>query len=160
MSREHRARMSSLIEMDHDDNKGDSAGFRGHGNQRPGRERLLHRGDHWPPIPGPCRPSNGAVVVVGDVRCGAQDRSGFISNFGGLQAGSAGVAAPWARSPAPCNCWMPESGCMSTILGNALGRSSSLSSNSSRCIWFTNPCVSRRKASTNSKLSSLILCMS
>jgi len=29
----------------------------------------------------------------------------------------------WVRSPGPCNCWMPESGCMITILGNALGRS-------------------------------------
>ena len=29
----------------------------------------------------------------------------------------------WVHSPAPCNCWMPESVCLSTILGNALGRS-------------------------------------
>src|SRR5260370_30431179 len=40
---------------------------------------------------------------------------------------------------------MPESVCLSMILGNALGRSLSPSSNSSWCICFTDPCGSRRK---------------
>src|SRR5713226_9726512 len=39
---------------------------------------------------------------------------------------------------------MPESVCLSMILGNALGRSLSLSSNSSWCICFTDPCGSRK----------------
>src|SRR5271154_591743 len=57
----------------------------------------------------------------------------------------------WVRSPAPCNCWMPESGCLSMILGNALGRSLSLSSNFSWCICFTDPCGSRRKPSADKR---------
>src|ERR1700731_815805 len=40
---------------------------------------------------------------------------------------------------------MPESVCLSTILGNALGRSFSPSSNSPWCICFTDPLGSRRK---------------
>src|SRR4029077_790996 len=52
-----------------DNNKGDSAGFAGHGNQCIGRERLFHRGDHSSAIPRPCRiRSNGGVVAIGDVR--------------------------------------------------------------------------------------------
>ena len=35
------------------------------------------------------------------------------------------------RSPAPCNCWMPASVCLSVIWGNAVGRSLSPSSSSS-----------------------------
>ena len=55
-----------------DNNKGDSAGFAGHGNQCPGRERLFHRGDHPSAIPGPCRiRSNAGVVAIGDVLGGA-----------------------------------------------------------------------------------------
>src|SRR5580698_6567272 len=42
---------------------------------------------------------------------------------------------------------MPGSVCLSMILGNALGRSLSPSSNSSWCICFTDPCGSRRKPS-------------
>jgi NADPH:quinone reductase-like Zn-dependent oxidoreductase len=41
-------------------------------------------------------------------------------------------------------------GLLSMILGNALGRSLSPSSNSSRCICFTDPCGSRRKPSADS----------
>ena len=41
---------------------------------------------------------------------------------------------------APCNCWMLESVCLSMILGNALDRSLSPSSNFSWCICFTDPC--------------------
>src|SRR6202043_2124463 len=44
---------------------------------------------------------------------------------------------------------MPESVCLSMILGNALGRSLSPSSNSSWCICFTDPCGSRRKPSAD-----------
>src|SRR5712671_4923807 len=40
---------------------------------------------------------------------------------------------------------MPESVCLSKILGNPLGRSLSPFSNSSWCICFTDPCGSRRK---------------
>src|ERR1700722_5971877 len=40
---------------------------------------------------------------------------------------------------------MPESVCLSMILGNALGRSLSPSSNFWWCICFTDPCGSRRK---------------
>src|ERR1700682_3380981 len=40
---------------------------------------------------------------------------------------------------------MPESVCLSMILGDALGRSFSPSSNSSWSICFTNPCGSRHK---------------
>jgi hypothetical protein len=57
----------------------------------------------------------------------------------------------WVRSPAPCNCWMPESVCLSMILGNALGRSLSPSSNSSWCICFADPCGSRRKSSADKR---------
>src|SRR6266404_9464306 len=46
---------------------------------------------------------------------------------------------------------MPGSVCLSMILGNALGRSLSPSSNSSRCICFTDPCGSRRKASADKR---------
>src|SRR5258708_8969632 len=46
---------------------------------------------------------------------------------------------------------MPESVCLSMILGNALGRSLSLSSNSSWCICFTDPCGSRRKPSADNR---------
>ena len=45
----------------------------------------------------------------------------------------------WVRSPAPCNCLMPESVSLSVILGNALDRFLSLSSNSSWCIYSTDP---------------------
>jgi len=55
------------------------------------------------------------------------------------------------RSPAPCNCWMPESVCFSMIFGNALGRSLSLFSNSSWCICFTYPSGSRRKPSADKR---------
>src|SRR4029077_19310046 len=55
----------------------------------------------------------------------------------------------WVRLPAPSNCWMPESVCLSVILGNALGRSLSLSSNSSWCMCFTDPCASGRKPSAD-----------
>ena len=48
----------------------------------------------------------------------------------------------WVRSPAPCNCLMPESVWLRMILENAMGHSLSLSSNSSWCICFTNPCGS------------------
>src|ERR1700730_11082195 len=51
----------------------------------------------------------------------------------------------------PCNCWMPESVCLSMILGNALGRSLSPSSNSSWCICFTDPRGSRRKPSADDR---------
>src|ERR1700733_11065561 len=44
---------------------------------------------------------------------------------------------------------MPESVCLSMILGNALGRSLSPSSNSSWCICFTDPCGSGRKPSAD-----------
>src|ERR1700693_6072464 len=55
-----------------DNDKGDAAGFGGHGYQCPGRERLFHRGDHPSAIPGPCRiRSNASVVDIGDVRGGA-----------------------------------------------------------------------------------------
>ena len=54
-------------------------------------------------------------------------------------------------APAPCNCWMPESVCLSMILGNALGRSLSPSSSSSWCICFTDPCGSRRKPSADKR---------
>src|SRR5271163_3432935 len=46
---------------------------------------------------------------------------------------------------------MPESACLSMILGNALGRSLSPSSNSSWCICFTDPCGSRRKPSAGKR---------
>jgi hypothetical protein len=49
-----------------------------------------------------------------------------------------------------------ESVCLSMILGNALGRSLSPSSNSSWFICFTDPCGSRRKPSAdNGKRSSI-----
>jgi hypothetical protein len=54
-------------------------------------------------------------------------------------------------SQALFNCWMPESDCLSMILGNARGRSLSLSSNSSWCICFTGPCRTRRKRSANNR---------
>ena len=76
-----------------DNNKGDSAGFAGHGNQCLGRERLFHRGDHPSAIPGPCRiRSNGGVVAIGDVRGGAHNSSGFVRIGGDLQVGDACVA--------------------------------------------------------------------
>jgi hypothetical protein len=50
---------------------------------------------------------------------------------------------------APCNCWTPESVCLNMILGNALGRSLLLSSNSSWCICFTDPRGLRRKPSAD-----------
>src|SRR6476660_1301205 len=51
-----------------DNNKGDSAGFGGHGNQCPGCERLFHRRDHPSAIPAPCRiRSNAGVVDIGAV---------------------------------------------------------------------------------------------
>ena len=53
--------------------------------------------------------------------------------------------------PAPCKCWMPESVCLSMILGNARGLSLSPSSNSSGCICFTDPCGSRRKPSVDKR---------
>jgi hypothetical protein len=115
-------------------------GFGGHGNQCPGREWLFHRGDHPSAIPGPCRfRSNAGVVDIGDVRGGAHNSSGFVRIVGDLQAGGVCIGAPWVRSPAPCNCLMPESVCLSVILGNALGRSLSLFSNSSWRICFTDP---------------------
>jgi hypothetical protein len=46
---------------------------------------------------------------------------------------------------------MLESVCLSMILGNALGRSLSPSSNSSWCICFTDPCGSRRKPSADKR---------
>src|SRR5271163_1751468 len=46
---------------------------------------------------------------------------------------------------------MPESVCLSMILGNALGRSLSPSSNSSWCTCFTDPCGSRRKPSADKR---------
>src|SRR5712692_2358185 len=46
---------------------------------------------------------------------------------------------------------MPESVCLSMILGNALGRSLSPSSNSSLCICFTDPWGSRRKPSADKR---------
>src|ERR1700674_5515914 len=46
---------------------------------------------------------------------------------------------------------MLESVCLSMILGNALGRSLSPSSNSSWCICFTDPCGSRRKPSADNR---------
>src|SRR6266702_3646184 len=46
---------------------------------------------------------------------------------------------------------MPGSVCLSMILGNALGRSLSPSSNSSWCICFTDPCGSRRKPSADKR---------
>src|SRR5580704_2284057 len=46
---------------------------------------------------------------------------------------------------------MPESVCLSLILGNALGRSLLLSSNSSWCICLTDPCGSRRKPSADKR---------
>jgi hypothetical protein len=45
----------------------------------------------------------------------------------------------------------PGSVCLSMILGNALGRSLSSSSNSSWCICFTDPCGSRRKPSADKR---------
>ena len=78
-----------------DNNKGDAAGFGGHGNQCPGRERLFHRGDHPSAIPGPCRiRSNAGVVDIGDVRGGAHNSSGFVRIVGDLQAGGTCVGAP------------------------------------------------------------------
>src|ERR1700750_2434834 len=51
-----------------DNNKGDSAGFGGHGNQCPGCERLFHRRDHPSAIPAPCRiGSTASVVDIGPV---------------------------------------------------------------------------------------------
>jgi hypothetical protein len=62
-----------------DNNNGVSAGFGGHGNQCPGRERLFHRGNHPSAIPGPCRiRSNAGVLNIGDVRGGAHNSSGFV----------------------------------------------------------------------------------
>ena len=46
---------------------------------------------------------------------------------------------------------MPESVCLSMILGNALGRSLSPSSNFWWCICFTDPCGSRRKPSADKR---------
>src|SRR6266446_233448 len=46
---------------------------------------------------------------------------------------------------------MPETVCLSMILGNALGRSLSPSSNSSWCICFTDPCGSRRTPSADKR---------
>jgi hypothetical protein len=78
-----------------DNNKGNAAGFAGHGNQCPGRERLFHRGDHSSAIPGRCRiRSNGGVVDIGDVRGGAHNSFGFVRMGGDLQAGGAFVADP------------------------------------------------------------------
>jgi hypothetical protein len=48
------------------------------GNRCPGRERLLHRGDHPSAIPGPCRiRSNAGLAAIGYVLGGAQNSSGF-----------------------------------------------------------------------------------
>jgi hypothetical protein len=49
------------------------------------------------------------------------------------------------------NCWMPESVCFSMIWGNALGHSLLPSSNSSWCIYFTDPCGSCRKPSADKR---------
>jgi hypothetical protein len=62
------------------------------------------------------------------------------------------------RSPAPCTCWMPESVCLSMILGNALGRYLSPFSNWLWCICFTDPCGSRRKPRTGSAGTSFQTC--
>jgi NADPH-dependent curcumin reductase CurA len=78
-----------------DNNKGDSAGFAGHGNQCPGCKRLFDRGDYPSAIPGPCRiRSNAGVVDIGDVRGGAHNSSGFVRIGGDLQAGDVCVADP------------------------------------------------------------------
>src|ERR1700691_1316291 len=53
---------------------------------------------------------------------------------------------------------MPESVCLSMILGNALGRFLSLSSNFSWCICLTDPCGSRRKLRTDSAATSSQTC--
>jgi len=68
-----------------DNKKGDSAGFAGHGNQYPGRERLFHRGDRPSAIPGPCRRSERGVVAVGIVRGGGQNSSGSVGIGGDLK---------------------------------------------------------------------------
>src|ERR1700740_3033192 len=51
---------------------------------------------------------------------------------------------------------MPELVCLSMILGNALGRSLSPSSNSSWCICFTDPCGSRRKPRADNRSLCLV----
>ena len=62
-----------------------------------------------------------------------------------IESGSYDVLGHLQRTRAP------ESVYLSMILGNALGRSLSPSSNSSRCICFTDPCGSRRKPSADKR---------
>ena len=133
-----------------DNNKSDSSGFAGHGNQCSGRERLFHRGDLPSAVPGPCRRSKRGVVAIG--RCTRRRREFlWLCWYWGRSTSRRPLrCCSWVRSPAPCNCSMPESVCMKTILGNALGRSLSLSSNSSWCICFTDPCRSHHKPGTDS----------
>src|SRR6266478_9234430 len=62
-----------------DNNKGDAAGFAGHGNQCPGRELLYHRGDLPSGSRGACRlGSNRGVVAISHVRGGAHNSAGFV----------------------------------------------------------------------------------
>src|SRR3984893_18429251 len=78
-----------------DNNKGDAAGFAGHGNQCPGRERLYHRGDLPSGSRGAHRlDSNGGVVAIGDVRGGAYNSAGFVYIGGNLQTSDVCVADP------------------------------------------------------------------
>ena len=66
-----------------DDNKGNAAGFGGHGYQCSGSERLFHRGDHPSAISAPCGiRSNAGVVDIGNVRGGAHNPSGFVRIWG------------------------------------------------------------------------------
>jgi hypothetical protein len=55
----------------------------------------------------------------------------------------------WARSRAPCNCWMPQSVCLSVMWGSALGRSSSPPCNFSWFICLSDLCGSRRRSSAD-----------
>jgi hypothetical protein len=79
-------------------------------------------------IPCPCRiHSNRGVVAIRDVRGGAHNCSGFCSHWGRSTSRRRLRCRSWVPSPSPCKCWMPESVCLSMILGNALGRSLSTS---------------------------------
>src|SRR5579863_8567045 len=84
---------SVLKERINDNNKCVSAGFGSHGNQRPGRDRLYHRGDLPSGSRGASRlGSNGGGVAIGDVRGDAHNSASFVYIGGNLQTSDVCVA--------------------------------------------------------------------
>jgi len=140
----------TISHQDHN-HKGDAAGCAGHGDRCPVRERLCHRGDHPPAIgwAGQLRSNRGVV----DIALYAAGRTIPLALFalGAIYKRATSTLLILGALAGAVQLLDAGIGLFEHDLGIAAGRSLLPSSNSSRCICFTDPCGSRHKSSADKR---------